>query len=631
MNEQRWERFGAHDATRRRRGGGWYLFALALVLTALAVPPVAAQTPAPTGLSPVPSVAATAVAATATTATTAPTGGTPSPATTGTPARALPPADAQFVPTLAGEKLLDALKRGGYVIYFRHGSTDQSRQDMLPIPNYLDCGTQRNLSDAGRQESRTIGQSFRTLSIPVGKVLSSEFCRTREMAQLMFDRFDSEPALTYTKEMNDNYFSLLSTRPEPGMNTVLVGHVPGISSATGFSPNEGEAGVFDPAEPGNPRFVARVPASEWIRLLPPNVPIASGTPPMLLSGQPLLDTLKRGGYVIYFRHAATNFDTVDQNVVIGNCATQRNLNEQGRADSRTIGQSFRTLGIPVGRVGSSEYCRDREMGELAFGRYEDEPVITLNNENPANYIRLLSTRPEPGVNTVLLGHVPGISSATGFSPNEGEAGIFDPTEPGNPRFVARILPNDWIKLVPPVGATVGAVPPPLLDSRPLADALRQGGYVIYFRHGSTDQSRQDGTITDYNDCTMNQRLLNEAGRMESREIGRQYTAMRLPVGEVLSSEFCRTREMATLMFGRLEIEPALSFTKENRDNYLRLLTTRPAPGTNTVLVGHVPGISGATGLVLSEGEAAIFDPTEPNNPRFVARVLAYDWAKMANP
>ena len=599
MNGRRWGHFAG------RRGQGWHLLALVVMLTALVVPPVAAQTPAATGLSPVGTVV-----------------------TTATPARALPPADGQFVPTLAGEKLLDALKRGGYVIYFRHGTTDQTRQDMLPIPDYNDCGTQRILNDAGRQESRIIGQSFRTLSIPVGKVLSSEFCRTREMATLMLGRFDLEPALTYTKEMNENYFRLLSTPPAPGANTVLVGHVPGISSATGLSLNEGEAGIFDPTEPGNPRFVARVLAPDWIKLLPANVPIASGTPPTLLSGQPLLDTLKRGGYVIYFRHAATDFNTVDQNVVIGNCATQRNLSEQGRTDSRTIGQELRTLGIPVGRIGVSEYCRTREMAQLAFGRSEDEPVITLNNENPMNYLRLLSTSPMAGTNTVLLGHVPGISSATGFSPGEGDAGIFDPTEPGAPRFVARISPNDWIKLVPPVGATGSMIPPPLLSGKPLVDTLRQGGYVIYFRHGTTDQSRQDGTITDYNDCTMNQRLLNDAGRAESREIERQYAVLRLPIGRVFSSEFCRTREMATLMFGRYELEPQLTFTKENPANYLRLLTTRPEPGTNTVLVGHVPGISGATGLVLNEGEAAIFDPTDPNNPRFVARVPAYEWAKL---
>jgi len=44
------------------------------------------------------------------------------------------------------------------------------------------------------------------------------------------------------------------------------------------------------------------------------------------------------------------------------------------------------------------------------------------------------------------------------------------------------------------------------------------------------------------------------------------------------------------------------------------MTTAPIPGTNTVLIGHVPGITTAIGLALNEGEIGIFDPSERDNP-----------------
>lgn len=49
-------------------------------------------------------------------------------------------------------------------------------------------------------------------------------------------------------------------------------------------------------------------------------------------------------------------------------ATQRNLSTKGRIDSLVIGCAIRDLGIPIGDVVSSAYCRVIEPGRLAFGR-----------------------------------------------------------------------------------------------------------------------------------------------------------------------------------------------------------------------------------------------------------------------
>ncbi len=87
-----------------------------------------------------------------------------------------------------------------------------------------------------------------------------------------------------------------------------------------------------------------------------------------LQGHALLDALRGGGYVLLFRHAATDYGQSDvdkQN--LENCLTQRNLSEQGRQQAAAIGQAFRQLQIPVGTDLASPYCRTQETARLAYG------------------------------------------------------------------------------------------------------------------------------------------------------------------------------------------------------------------------------------------------------------------------
>ena len=90
---------------------------------------------------------------------------------------------------MSGQQLLSALRKGGYVIYFRHTSTDFSRDDSRSKSDE-DCDNQRPLTDKGREEARQIGAAFRELKIPVSQVLASPRCRTMETAMLAFGRAD---------------------------------------------------------------------------------------------------------------------------------------------------------------------------------------------------------------------------------------------------------------------------------------------------------------------------------------------------------------------------------------------------------------------------------------------------------
>ena len=89
--------------------------------------------------------------------------------------------------------------------------------------------------------------------------------------------------------------------------------------------------------------------------------------------------LRKGGLVILMRHAATEPGLGDPaGFRLGDCATQRNLSEAGRAHARRIGERFKAERIPVARVYTSPWCRCRETAVLAFGRAEDwEPLSSF--------------------------------------------------------------------------------------------------------------------------------------------------------------------------------------------------------------------------------------------------------------
>lgn len=80
--------------------------------------------------------------------------------------------------------------------------------------------------------------------------------------------------------------------------------------------------------------------------------------------------LRTGGCVIAFRHALApgTFDPPEFRV--DDCRTQRNLNDEGRAQARRIGAWFQARQLAPARVRSSPWCRCVDTAELAFGRTE---------------------------------------------------------------------------------------------------------------------------------------------------------------------------------------------------------------------------------------------------------------------
>lgn len=180
---------------------------------------------------------------------------------------------------------------------------------------------------------------------------------------------------------------------------------------------------------------------------------SSPEPGHALEGAALVRALRGGGYTLYFRHTATDFSQHDRAMTgYAECATQRNLSDAGRAQARAIGEAIRALGLPVGEVIASPFCRTMETGRLMFGRAEPSTVVRgYEGTSPANadyarLIALLASPPAPGTLRMITSHGNPFRAVAG-PPHlgEGEAAVL---KPAGGRFVvvARIRPGDWAGL-----------------------------------------------------------------------------------------------------------------------------------------------------------------------------------------
>jgi phosphohistidine phosphatase SixA len=169
--------------------------------------------------------------------------------------------------------------------------------------------------------------------------------------------------------------------------------------------------------------------------------------------------LRGGGHVIVLRHGATHADQADTDPLnISDTTRQRQLNDQGRALAKSIGESMRRLKVPVASVQTSMFFRAMETGRLlGFGEVSTTADITEgglvvspneNNRRTAALRKLSATVPPAGGNAILVSHKPNILDAFGkdwFDVREGEASIFKPDGSGF-KLVARVQAGDWAKL-----------------------------------------------------------------------------------------------------------------------------------------------------------------------------------------
>jgi phosphohistidine phosphatase SixA len=175
------------------------------------------------------------------------------------------------------------------------------------------------------------------------------------------------------------------------------------------------------------------------------------------------------------------------------------------------------------------------------------------------------------------------------------------------------------------------------DLRSVLDELRNGGLVIYFRHGPTDQTGASDETADLMKCET-QRNLSVEGREQAAQIGKAFQALRIPIGTVTTSPFCRCKDTAKLAFDRFTVSRDLYFaigsdaseTKQYTQSLRRMLSTAPAKATNAVIVSHTANLREAAGIwPKPEGVAYVFRPLPDGKFEAIAMVLPEDWSRAA--
>jgi len=158
------------------------------------------------------------------------------------------------------------LAKGHQIVLLRHaiapGFSDPAHFQLD------DCATQRNLSEAGRQQARNIGVVFRQHDLKIEKIYSSQWCRCRETAELLgLGPVDALPILNSffeqrqrEQEQTEALKSFILTTSQAGI-ILLVTHQVNIVALTGIVPASGEAVVVEVRE-ANMHILCKLPFAE---------------------------------------------------------------------------------------------------------------------------------------------------------------------------------------------------------------------------------------------------------------------------------------------------------------------------------------------------------------------------------
>jgi len=183
-----------------------------------------------------------------------------------------------FVEKMATPATLNQVRQGGFVLYMRHGNTDNSKPDRVPSVDLKDCSTQRPLTDEGRQLAAQVGKSIRAARIPVAEIHVSPLCRAKESAQAAFgNKFQVNEFLMYTSNLTteekkpilETTRGLLSAPVAKSSNRVIVAHAPNMADLIGyFVKPEGTVVVIRPKGDAGFEYIASIPPNLWRELLP---------------------------------------------------------------------------------------------------------------------------------------------------------------------------------------------------------------------------------------------------------------------------------------------------------------------------------------------------------------------------
>jgi len=158
------------------------------------------------------------------------------------------------------------------------------------------------------------------------------------------------------------------------------------------------------------------------------------------------EALRQPGVVAIMRHALAPGTGDPANFRLGDCSTQRNLDETGQDQARQIGEALRENGIVIDRVLSSQWCRCRETAELlGLGPIEEFPALnsffaerSTSERQTRETLEFLANLPDDA-RVMLVTHQVNITALTGRAVSSGELFVIDITPDGTVEVLGEIL------------------------------------------------------------------------------------------------------------------------------------------------------------------------------------------------
>ncbi|GAB2587943.1 histidine phosphatase family protein [Nitrincola alkalisediminis] len=184
---------------------------------------------------------------------------------------------ARFTPFIPATETLQQLNQGGFIFFLRHGPSDSSKPDQVPV-DLTDCSTQRPLSDDGRIQMQQLGTQLPVLIPKITQIFSSPLCRATDTIQLVLPNHtytiddhliyvaaltteEKQPIIARTRE-------LLSTPPQAGENYLLVAHGPNLVEVMDYFPTEGALIIFKPSgQESGFEYLGTIELHDWSSLI----------------------------------------------------------------------------------------------------------------------------------------------------------------------------------------------------------------------------------------------------------------------------------------------------------------------------------------------------------------------------
>lgn len=176
----------------------------------------------------------------------------------------------------------------------------------------------------------------------------------------------------------------------------------------------------------------------------------------------------------------------------------------------------------------------------------------------------------------------------------------------------------------------------VLATPALIEQIKQGGYVIYMRHGKTNTRIPDQVPIDLNDCAT-QRPLTDEGLAEVAQIGRWFKQLGIPYSAVYASPLCRAEQTARATFGddvtiEINLQYTAALTTAEKQPIIaktyELLSSPVDKGTNRVLVAHGPNLVEMMRYFPPEGSIVFYKPLADQGFEYLGTITPDHWPQL---